>query len=83
MTRKAYQRFRLAALLLVMAGALITNGSRPQAAACMWLPFWTYYTDASRTEACGSYNHCTGYLEGCITQYKTSERIFCCDSVSH
>jgi len=46
-------------------------------------PAWHYgyydtiYTDASKTEECGSYNSCTNTRSGCSTPYRYTETIIC------
>jgi hypothetical protein len=89
MTKKAYRRFLSAAIMLLLTGFLIVTGPRLQTAKCApgaanarcsSLPVYTYYTDASKTVACGYLDVCSGAEEGCHTDFKTSQRKPCgCD----
>lgn len=79
MPKKAYRRLRLAALMLLMTGALIATGPEPQAARCVSLPYITYYTDATLTVECGFEDVCGAAQEGCKTPYKKSRRVLCCN----
>jgi hypothetical protein len=89
MNKRAYRRFLLAAIMLLLTGFLVVTGPRLQtarcapgvaSARCSSLPVYTYYTDASKTVACGYFEVCSGVQEGCQTEYKTSVRKPCnCD----
>lgn len=91
MTKKTYLRVLFAAIMMVLTSFLaVTDSGRgvakcaPGAAnACTSLPIFTYYTDASKTVACGTYNLCTGVFDGCQTEYHTAERKVCCNPISH
>ena len=83
MTRKTYRRFALLLSTLLITMALST-GSAPQVACASCgtlLPIWTYYTDATMTVPCGTYNWCWNDQQGCVTEFKTSRREIChnCD----
>ncbi|MDT5268308.1 MAG: hypothetical protein QOH49_494 [Acidobacteriota bacterium] len=86
MTKKNCRRFLLAAIMLLLTGFLAATDSGPGVAKCApgaanarctSLPVYTYYTDASKTVACGYLEVCSGAEEGCHTEYKTSERKPC------
>jgi hypothetical protein len=89
MTKKAHRRFLLAGSLLLLTGFLTGTDSGPGVAKCApgaanarctSLPVYTYYTDASKTVACGYLEVCSGAEVGCHTEYKTSRREPCnCD----
>ena len=86
MTKKTCRRFLSAAIMLLLTGFLVATGSGPGVAECApnarcsSLPVITYYTDASLTVACGSFEVCSGAEEGCHTDFKTSRRAPCnCD----
>lgn len=85
MTRKIFRRLLLLVSMLLITTALST-GSAPQVACAnatcgTLLPIWTYYTDASMTVPCGTYNWCWNDQQGCVTEFKTSRREIChnCD----
>lgn len=88
MIKKPCRRFLLLMAMLLMAVTLNT-GPVPQVAKCapgaanaqcggVSLPVWTYYTDASKTVACGHFDVCTATQYGCQTEYRTSVRKPCC-----
>jgi hypothetical protein len=81
MTKRIYARFLLAAIMLLMVVFLISTGPTPQAASakCVSLPIYTYYTDATKTVACGFHDVCAAAQDGCVTPYKTSQRKLCCN----
>ena len=82
MIKKAYRRLVLLLSLILITVAL-SSGTAPQTAECAnatcgtLLPIWTYYTDASRTVPCGSYDWCWDTQEGCVTEFKSSRREIC------
>jgi hypothetical protein len=87
MIKKPYRRFLLLVTMLLMA-VILNTGPAPQVAKCapgaanarcVSLPIYTYYTDASKTVACGYLEVCSGAEVGCHTEYKTSERKPCCN----
>jgi hypothetical protein len=74
--------------IVLVALFCVEPGDRTQAApvkcsangvnvGCVSLPVWTYYTDATKTVACGSMDWCSTVAEGCVTPYKTSQRFPC------
>lgn len=82
MVKRTYRRRLLAVVVILMAVALNT-GPAPGAAKCKCspgtsLPIWTYYTDATKTVACGYFDVCWGDQQGCVTEFKTSRRALCC-----
>jgi hypothetical protein len=86
MTKKNCRRFLLASIMLLSTGFLAASDSGPGVAKCASgaanvrcssLPVYTYYTDASKTVACGYFEVCSGVQEGCQTEYKTSIRQPC------
>jgi hypothetical protein len=89
MTKKNCRRFLVASIMLLSTGFLAASDSGPGVAKCASgaanvrcssLPVYTYYTDASKTVACGYLEVCSGVQEGCQTEYKTSQRKPCgCD----
>ena len=46
---------------------------------CPRLPYTTYYTDATKTVACGWFDACPAVGEGCYTQFYTRTYSPCCD----
>lgn len=49
------------------------------AANCPRLGYTTFYTDATKTVACGWFDACPNVGEGCVTEFQTVEFIPCCD----
>jgi hypothetical protein len=74
---KRFLRLGLPFGLLLLAFSLPTV--RPAyAELCYYSYYDTIYTDATKSEPCGSYDSCTRTYDGCITPYRTTEIGFCC-----
>lgn len=46
---------------------------------CQSTPYTIYYTDATKTEECGSLDACSMVFEGCHTAFYTRTYYPCCD----
>ena len=81
MIKKTCRRLLFVLSMLLLTAAM--TGSVPQTAECAnaacgtSLPIWTYYTDATKTVPCGSFDVCWLVQEGCVTEFKTSRRQAC------
>jgi hypothetical protein len=73
---KRFLKLSLPFVLLLIAFS--TPVVRPAYAICYYSYFDTIYTDATKSEPCGTYDSCTRTYDGCITPYRTTEIGFCC-----
>ena len=70
-----------ALVVLFMLLLVIAASGRMQASHAAWcdsVVYITYYTDSSKTVACGYYDDCSGEFSGCRTTYNTRPFRTCC-----